>query len=110
MCFFPELLDSLGVDAKGVPRACRLVPIFMSRTFAESDSKVSRHQFPLVLAWALTHWKAQGMTLRRARIRMSNRTASQPGIGFVAITRVKHPSHLVFDTDLPPWEHFQEAQ
>jgi len=110
VCFFPELLETFGVDAKGVPRACRLVPIFLSKTIAESDTNVSRHQFPLVLAWALTHWKAQGMTLRRARIRMGTRTASQPGIGFVAITRVKHPWHVVFDTDLPSWEHFQEAQ
>jgi len=41
---------------------------------------------------------------------MEKRTASQPGIGFVAITRVKHPTHFVFDIDLPAWEHFQEAQ
>jgi len=108
--FFPTLLETLGTDASGVPRACRCVPIFQYTTNAESDDKVSRHQFPLVLAWALTHWKAQGMTLRRARIRMGKRTATQPGIGFVAVTRVRHFRDLVFDVDLPAWEHFQEAQ
>ena len=108
--FFPSLVEALGVDAKGVPRACRCVPIFHTKTTAESDAQVCRHQFPLVLAWALTHWKAQGMSLRRAKIRMGKRTASQPGIGFVAITRVSHPTHFVFDIDLPAWEHFQEAQ
>jgi len=109
-CFFPSLVAAMGTDTAGIPRACRCVPIYQFKTTAESDEKVSRHQFPLVLAWALTHWKAQGMTLRRARIRMGQRTASQPGIGFVANTRVKHPTHMVFDTDLPAWEHFQEAQ
>ena len=103
--FFPTLADHFGTDANGVPRACRCVPIFQYKA-AESDDKVSRHQFPLVLAWALTHWKAQGMTLRRARVRMGTRTATQPGIGFVAVTRVRHPTHLVFDLDLPAWEHF----
>ena len=108
--FFPSLVESLGVCADGVPRACRCVPIFHSQTNAESDAQVSRNQFPLVLAWALTHWKAQGMTLRRARIRMGVRTVSVPGIGFVANTRCKHPSHIVYDLDLPAWEYFQEAQ
>ena len=32
-------------------------------------------------AWALTHWKAQGMTLERARIHLSERTAGVPEIG-----------------------------
>ena len=108
--FFPSLVESLGCDERGVPRAYRCVPIFHSQNGAESDDKVSRSQFPLVLAWALTHWKAQGMILRRTRVRMGLRTASQPGIGFVAITRTRHPTHFVFETDLPAWEHFQEAQ
>jgi hypothetical protein len=68
--FFPSLVESLGCDERGVPRADRCVPIFHSQNGAESDDKVSRSQFPLVLAWALTHWKAQGMTLRRTRVRM----------------------------------------
>ena len=50
------------------------------------------------------------MTLIRARVRLGQRIAAQPGIAFVAVTRVKHPSHLVFDTDLPDYEHFQKAQ
>jgi hypothetical protein len=41
---------------------------------------------------------------------MGKRTATQPGIGFVAVTRVRHFRDLVFDVDLPAWEHFQEAQ
>ena len=50
------------------------------------------------------------MTLRRVRVQLSNRTAATPGIGFVAVTRVKHPWDLVFEEDLPEWEEFQKAQ
>jgi hypothetical protein len=46
----------------------RWVPIFHEKTFSGAEEKVTRKQFPLTLAWALTHWKAQGMTLRKVRI------------------------------------------
>ena len=106
--FFPDL--DLGIDDRGKPRSRKCVPIFRQGISASSDENVKRFQFPLVLAWALTHWKAQGMTLRRARVHLTKKTASMAGIGFVAVTRVRHPSHLVFEQDLPDWEHFQEAQ
>ena len=32
-----------------------------------------------------------------------------PGVGYVAVSRVKHFRKLVFDVDLPAWETFQEA-
>ncbi len=55
------------------------------------------------MAWALTHWKAQGMTLQRVRISMCDDAAGIAGIGYVAVTRVKHVEHLVFEEDLPSW-------
>ena len=106
--FFPNL--DLGVDEKGVPRSRKCVPIFRHKVSSVENEQVVRHQFPLTLAWALTHWKAQGMTLPRARVQLSKRTAAQPGIGFVAVTRVKHPRDLLFEEDLPDWEDFQQAQ
>ena len=106
--FFPGLV--LGPDTKGKERSLKCVPIFRQGVSAVSDENVVRRQFPLTLAWALTHWKAQGMTLPRARIRLSNTTAQTPGIGFVAVSRVKHIRHLIFEEDLPEWERFQEAQ
>ena len=110
--FFPKLLQQYGQEVNGRPRACRFVPIFRSSVSTKlgGEDDVTRQQFPLVLAWALTHWKAQGMTLRRVRIRIGAKTAGTPGIGFVAVTRVKHPSHLVFEQDLPAFENFQDAQ
>ena len=73
------------------------------------EEHVSREQFPLTLAWALTHWKAQGMNLRRARVNLGQRAAGTAGVGFVASSRVRHPRHLVYEKDLPEWEVFQGA-
>ena len=82
--FFPDeaVQARLGVDERGRPRANRCVPIFRGSATAESDDKVKRYQFPLTLAWALTHWKAQGMTLARARVAMSAKTAAMAGYRF----------------------------
>ena len=71
---------------------------------SQSDAAITREQFPLTLAWALTHWKAQGMTLRRVRVCMRSAAAAIAGVGYVAITRVKHIEHLLFDGDLSSWE------
>ena len=78
--FFPELEEVLGLDAKGKPRAWRVVPIFRESRSSSTDDDVSRSQFPLTLAWALTHWKAQGMTLGPYRVRMGKRIAAATGI------------------------------
>ena len=125
LCIFVEF-DSvnLGTDARGVPRSFfpdeppadvpgskrNWVPIFRQRVASTAEEHVWREQYPLPLAWALTHWKAQGMTLERVRVHLSARTAAVPGIGFVAITRVKHPWDLVFEEDLPEFQHFMEAR
>jgi hypothetical protein len=61
--FFPGLV--LGPDAKGKERSLKCVPIFRHKVDSSGAEEVYRKQFPLTLAWALTHWKAQGMTLPR---------------------------------------------
>ena len=71
---------------------------------------MARQNFPLTLAWALTHWKAQGMTLDRVRVHLSEKTAAVPGIGFVACTRVRHPWDIVFEEDLPEYGAFMKAR
>ena len=106
--FSPDV--TLGFDKRGKERSLKCVPIFRQEVDAANVEHVKRSQFPLTLAWALTHWKAQGMTLDRVRIRLSTKTARQAGIGFVAMSRVKHVRHLIFEDDLPEWDVFQEAQ
>ena len=98
--FFPELGE----------RGAKLVPICHASANSEQGDGVVRQQFPLTLAWALTFYKAQGMTLRRVRIMMSKRSAAQVGLAYVAVTRVKHPRRLMFWTDLPEHAAFQEAK
>jgi hypothetical protein len=86
------------------------VPIFRQQVSSTLEDNVYREQYPLTLAWALTHWKAQGMTLDRVRVHLSDRTAGVPGIAFVAMTRVRHPWDLVFEEDHPAYEHFMKAR
>ena len=74
LCVFVEF-DSvnLGVDEAGRPRSFfpddpvrrNWVPIFRQKVSSTVEEHVARENFPLQLAWALTHWKAQGMTLDR---------------------------------------------
>ena len=75
----------------------RWIPIYRHTAYAVSEDSVARKQFPLVLAWALTHWKAQGMTLSQARVSLGRRAAGMTGIGYVAIIRVKRVRYLLFE-------------
>ena len=92
------------------PEKKNWVPIFRQKVSSTIEENVVREQFPLTLAWALTHWNAQGMTLDRVRVQLSDRTAGVPGIAFVAVTRVRHPWDLVFDQDVSAYEHFMKAR
>ena len=66
LCVFVEFDDvQLGTDDTGRERSFFLedpvrrkwVPVFRSPPVAaDSDSQITREQFPLTLAWALTHW------------------------------------------------------
>ena len=115
---------NLGKDAFGQPRTFfpddppvhvpgsrrNWIPIYRQRVSSSVESQCYRENFPLTLAWALTHWKAQGMTLDRVRVLLSDRTAALPGIGFVACTRVRHPWDMVFEEPLPDYGHFMKAR
>jgi len=85
----------------------RCVPIFRYEADCRADSNVKRQQFPLTLAWALPYWKVQGMTLRRVRVCLTPSSVKRIGVGFMAVSCVVHPHHLMFDHDLPSYEEFQ---
>ena len=109
MCVFVEFEDVRFGEEDGRLRSFfpgdlvrqNWVPIFRQKVSSTIEEHVTREQYPLTLAWALTHWKAQGMTLDRVRVHLTKKTAGIPGIGFVACTRVRHPWHMVFEEDLP---------
>ena len=109
---------NLGVDERGQARTFfpgederkRWVPIFPISRESHVERGVKRVQFPLVLAWAMSHWKAQGMTLRRARVRLGKRGSTTAGVPFVDITRVKHYRHLLFEEDFPSFEVLDNMQ
>ena len=76
------------------------IPLEPKRICDSSSSHIYRLQFPLVLAWALTPWKAQGMTLEKAVVQLGS-AAAKPGVAFVALSRVKHPDDLMLEDDFP---------
>jgi hypothetical protein len=71
------------------------------RQISDGDKRdVLRTQFPLILGWAMTPWKAQGMTLDRVIVRLT-KAASSPAVAFVAMSRVRHPDHLMLEDCFP---------
>ena len=76
------------------------VPIEARVRNSEANKGVTRKQFPLILGWAMTPWKAQGMTLDRAIVRLT-RAAASPGVAFVALSCVRHPDHLMLEDTFP---------
>ena len=70
ICVFVEFDDvRLGADESGVARSFfpgepirkNWIPIFRQCVSSTVEEHVARENYPLQLAWAMTHWKAQGL-------------------------------------------------
>ena len=84
-------------------------PIVPRTVTARDDNDAGRTQFPLTLAWALTPWKAQGMTLAKALLHITQAAAS-PGVIFTAMTRVRHPDTLMLDDEFPSYGQIMKVR
>jgi ATP-dependent DNA helicase PIF1 len=78
-----------------------VIPVFpLSRSFYFNNISLTRTQFPLQLAWAITIHKSQGLTLEQAVICVNGPRDFVPGLLYVAVSRVKSLSGLLFDQPL----------
>ena len=83
----------LGTDEGGVDA---IVAIHRwSSDVYDIAEKHTRRQFPLILAWAITVHKSQGLTLSRATFNPGDDEVHCGGT-FTALTRVRHPMHFAF--------------
>lgn len=77
------------------------VPIAPIRhSWSTSAGYCSRLQLPLKLAWAVTIHKAQGLTLDKVTVDIGKKEFSA-GLTFVAISRVRHMTHLLLNPPFP---------
>lgn len=71
------------------------IPIFpLKRTFYIKETICTRIQFPLLLAWALTIHKCQGMTLNKAVVDIGAQEYTI-GSSYVALSRVRNLKDLI---------------
>ena len=75
------------------------VPPFQGE-FSHDGMACKRVQFPIVLAWAITIHKCQGMTLSKVIIDIGKKEM-QNGLTFVAISRVRRKEDLAFSVTYP---------
>ena len=79
----------------------KVIPIPTFKGDFEHDSKnCTRVQFPIMLAWAITIHKCQGMTLDNAVIDIGKKEMAA-GLTFVAISRVRRLEDLAFSATYP---------
>ena len=75
-----------------------VIPVFpISREFYFQGSVVSRVQFPICSAWAITIHKSQGLSLEKVVVSVSGDRDHAPGLMYVAVSRVKSLEGLMFN-------------
>ncbi|KAG6159228.1 hypothetical protein E4U51_007754, partial [Claviceps purpurea] len=98
---------ALPYDIPGVPMPSNVVPIFPCRRYrTQNNMRTStdnqwREQFPLMVSYAMTIHKSQGMTLDLAIVDLKARGTPRPlGLLYVALSRVWRLEHLAIFADI----------
>ena len=99
VCNAPHYRGEPYFDVSEHPERATWLPFLPRTARDENNSAVSRLQFPLTLAWALTPQKAQGMTLDKAIVNCKQVT--NPGVLFVSLSRVRHYFDVMLEDDFP---------
>jgi len=74
-----------------------LVPILLvDKEFTYENRTYTRRQFPLMVAYAITVHKSQGLSLDKAVLNIAKKDFS-PGLTYVAVSRVKTLQGILFD-------------
>jgi ATP-dependent exoDNAse (exonuclease V) alpha subunit len=95
LLFKPDEYDKPNMFVNSDGKA--VVPIFpFTRDWEEGARKLTRTMFPIVLAYAITVHKSQGLTLDRAVIDISKKDFVV-GLTPVAISRVRTIDSLMID-------------
>jgi hypothetical protein len=97
-----QVIGHHNPDWMDIPSNSPLIPIPASTHRWESSSgqPLSRTQFPLRLAWAVTIHKSQGLTLDKVYLDLGDKDFAQ-GLSFVGLSRVKTLSGLLLKEAFP---------
>ena len=91
---FPKYNGPPFTEIDGKP----VVPIFRQTTeWSKRGTLLRRTQFPLVLAYAITVHKSQGLTVEKAMLNINSETDFTPGLNYVTASRVKSLNGLIFE-------------
>ena len=99
VCNVPHYRGEPYFNVAEHPERATWLPFLPRVSRDENNSSVSRLQYPLTLAWALTPQKAQGMTLDKAIVNCKQ--VSNPGVLFVSLSRVRHYYDVMLEDDFP---------
>ena len=103
---FPQYSGPAFFDERLFPERRTWLPLRPETVQQDGNSEICRAQYALMLAWALTPWKAQGMSLEKVVVKLGA-AASRPGVAFTALTRARHPDGLAIDDSFPVMSSFQ---